>query len=76
MMKIIDGVEIEMTPQEIAAWKAEQAIYKLSKNLELSDDELLQQAMLEDFIERAAKNSTTPKAVKEAALRRKAKKND
>jgi len=25
MMKIVNGVEVEMTPQEIAAWEAEQA---------------------------------------------------
>jgi hypothetical protein len=71
---IVDGVEIEMTPEEVATWEAEQAAYVPPEQLTVSDDQLIDAAMREEFIERMAANKTAPAKLKEAALRLKAKK--
>ena len=65
--------------QMIAEWEAEgntipPYIPPIQPAPQLSDEELLRQAMFEDFVERSAKNASTPKAVKDAALRVKGEK--
>ena len=63
--------------QMIAEWEAEGntiPAYLPSPTPEPSDEEILAQAMREEFIERMATNKTAPAHLKEAALRVKAKK--
>ena len=62
--------------QMIAEWEAQGntiPLYVAPPPPEPSDDEIIERAMREDFIERMAKNVSAPKAVKEAALRIKAR---
>lgn len=62
--------------QMIAEWEAEGNTippYVPPPPPELSDDEIIERAMREDFIERMIKNVSTPKVVKDAATRIKAR---
>jgi hypothetical protein len=62
--------------QMIAEWEAEGNTippYVPPSTPEPSDDEIISQAMREDFIDRMAKNVSAPKSVKEAAIRIKAR---
>lgn len=62
--------------QMIADWEAEGntiPAYVAPPVSSISDDEIINKAMREDFIERTAKNATAPATVKAAALRIKAR---
>lgn len=80
---IIDG-QVAVVPddpanrhrQMIAEWEAEGNTippYVPPPPPEPSADEIIEQAMREDFIDRMAKNATAPAVVKAAALRIKAR---
>lgn len=59
----------------ITAWEKEGNVipeYVPPLPPELNPETILREAMFEDFVERSAKNASTPKAIKDAALALKA----